>query len=205
MATDLSHKESSSTTRIVGSDELYAADVIEEDGLKKLVVKASVTPTITEELLFEKLVDGGGSADLTVNGSSIPVEFSIEAGTTDIKVVRELKFSWFDNGVKIDTFLGQNAALTNGLEIEFLFDGVTTPIFPIKTTADFNGHFAFGDGSRFETITGSGNDYVTATLSPREPFVLRPGTTDKITIRINDNLNNVSFGECIAFGLIEEV
>ena len=204
MATDLSHKEASSTTRIVGSDELFAADVIEEDGLKKLVVKASVTPTITEELLFEKLLNGG-SSDLNVNGSSVPVEFTISADPLKIKVVRELKFSWFDNGVKIDTFLGQNSALTNGVDVEFLFDGVTTPVFPIKTTADFNGHFAYGDGSRFEVITGSGNDYVYATLSPREPFVLRPGTTDKIVVRINDNLNNVVFGECIAFGLVEEV
>lgn len=204
MATDLTHKEASTVTRITGRDELYAADVIEEDGLHKLVVKASVTPTITEELLFEKLVDGVGSSNLAVNGSTVPVEFTIEADPTDIKVVRELKFSWFDNGVKIDTFLGQNSPLTNGLEVEFSFNGVTTPIFPIKTTADFNGHFAFGDGSRFEINTGSGNDYVTATLSPREPFVLRPGTTDKIVIRVNDNLNNVSFGECVAFGLIEE-
>jgi len=188
----------------VGSDELFAADVIEEDGLKKLVVKASVTPTITEELLFEKLLNGG-SSDLNVNGSSVPVEFTISADPLKIKVVRELKFSWFDNGVKIDTFLGQNSALTNGVDVEFLFDGVTTPVFPIKTTADFNGHFAYGDGSRFEVITGSGNDYVYATLSPREPFVLRPGTTDKIVVRINDNLNNVVFGECIAFGLVEEV
>ena len=205
MATDIPDKQASLPTRIVGSDEVYAVDVVEEDGLKKLVVKATVTPTITQELLFEKLETLAGSSDLNVNGSGTPVEFSIESDPTKVKVVRELKFSWFDNGVKIDNFLGQNNALTNGIDVEFTFDGDMTSIFPIKTTSDFNGHFAYGDGSRFEVITGSGNDYVTATLSPREPFVLRPGTADKIVVRVNDNISNVSFGECIAFGLLEDV
>lgn len=39
---DLTHKESSGTTRIVGSDEIYAADVILEDGIRKLATTKKV-------------------------------------------------------------------------------------------------------------------------------------------------------------------
>jgi hypothetical protein len=39
---DLTHKESSDTTRIVGSDEVYAADVVLEDGIRKLATTKKV-------------------------------------------------------------------------------------------------------------------------------------------------------------------
>lgn len=40
---DLTHKQASGTTRIVGSDEVYAADVVLEDGIRKLATTKKVS------------------------------------------------------------------------------------------------------------------------------------------------------------------
>ena len=43
---DIDELKQSETVRIVGSDENFAADVIEEDGEFKLLVKSSIVPEI---------------------------------------------------------------------------------------------------------------------------------------------------------------
>jgi hypothetical protein len=66
MATDLNQKESSITTRIVGHDEVYAADVILEDGIRKLATTKKVnieslsaaSPNASNYLVFEEVADG---------------------------------------------------------------------------------------------------------------------------------------------------
>jgi len=203
MATDLSHKEASSTTRIVGSDELYASDVIQEDGVNKLLVKATTVPDTTSRLAFGKFKTVGGSPDMAINGSSTPVSFFVNADPLLDIIIREVKFAAFDGGIKVDTFLGLNSALTTGIQVNLNTGGLTQPFLPIQTTQDFDAHFAFGDGARFELITASGNDSLVAQFSPREPIVLKAGSADNLEIIIQDNLNQVAFLEAIAFGLYD--
>ena len=100
--------EASRPVTITGGDEQFQADVVREDDVNKLLVKASVTPTTAARLVFDKALNGG-SEDLAVNGSVTPVEFEVLADPTLDKIIRELKFSWYDGGIKIDTFLGLNS------------------------------------------------------------------------------------------------
>ena len=196
---DLTEIQSSQSVKIAGRDELYQADVIQEDGLNKLIVKSSIVPVSLGNLFFLK-AENGGSSDMSVNGSGTPVTFSISSDPTDDLVVTEMRFSCFDNGIKIDNFLAQNSALTNGIDIDVTSGGVSFSFLPITTTAEFESNFSFGLGGRFNLIVGSGSDFCSSTFSPSNPFVLEAGTSDSIDVTINDNLNNVGSIELIAFG-----
>ena len=69
---DLTHKESSGVSRIVGGDELYAADVVLEDGIKKLATTKKVNveslsgqqESATNYLFVNSVADG---QTLTIN------------------------------------------------------------------------------------------------------------------------------------------
>ena len=50
---DLPEKQQSETTRIVGGDEVYAADVILDGGLKKLIVKSSAELSSDLRIIYE--------------------------------------------------------------------------------------------------------------------------------------------------------
>lgn len=195
------NSEASLPVTVVGGDEQFAVDVIQEDGFNKILAKTTTVPDQLEKLLFNKALNGG-SSDLNVNGSGTPQVFIIDAPLVGQKdaIYRELRFSAFDNGVKIDTFLGQNSELTNGILVELITNGNISPFLDIKNTAEFESHFAFGNGGKFDLIFSSGSDFMTATFSPLNPFKLVAGSNDKIQVTIRDNLLNISFLEFIAFG-----
>lgn len=200
---DLDRKDESTAIQITNRDENLFCDLVNEDGVTKLLVKATTVPDTTSRLVFAKFTDGGGSSDMAVNGSSTPVVFSISADPTLDAIVREIKFTSFDSGIRVDRFLGLNSALTNGIQVTITTGGISQDFIPILTTQDFDGHFAYGDGARFQLISSSGNDSLIAQFSPREPIVLEAGTADNITITIQDNLNQVAFLEAVAFGLFD--
>ena len=202
MATDLTDLEASKTQRIVGSDESYAVDIIREDNVNKMLVKATTIPQTVQELIFAKFTDAGGSADMTIRGNQTPTIFSIEAHPTKDSILREIKAAAFDSGIKVDTFLGLNTAIT-GIQISLIINNIVQDFLPIQTTQDFDSHFAYGDGARFELISASGNDSLVAQFSPREPIVLKAGTTDRVEILIQDDLRSVAFLEFLAFGLFD--
>jgi hypothetical protein len=201
---DLSEIEASGSVKITGGDELYHATVIQEDGVTKLLTKSTTVPDTVNTFVFGKFVDACCSSDMTINGSGTPVSFTVCADPCTNIIIREIKMTAFDGGVKVDTFLGQNSALTNGIQVNIVTNGSTQSFIPIKTTQDFDGHFAYGDGARFEFINASGNDSIIAQFSPREPLILQAGTTDKLEIIIQDNITSVAFLEAIAFGFLGE-
>lgn len=178
------------------------ADVIDEDGVHKLVTKSSIVPEGLGDLFFLQATNNG-STELAVNGQGSPVTFTINAesgiGAQNL-VVQELRFHGFDNGVKTTTFMGTNSGLANGVQVNIVSGGITSTFLPIRITADFDAHFAFGDGGKFEVVIASGGDYVTATFSPRNPFVLEKDTSDRIEIIIQDNISQVSTLELVSFG-----
>jgi hypothetical protein len=168
------------------------ANVILEDNLNKLVVKASTVPDTLGNLKFTNATNGG-SPDLNVNGAGTPVEFTVDAPVavgTDL-IISELVFEAFDGGIKIDKFLGQNAELTNGIEVEITSNGVMSAFNTIKATGEFNSHFALGNGGDFTLIFASGSDFMSAKFSTQSPFKLVGGSGDKVLIRINDNISSV--------------
>lgn len=189
--------------KIFGGDELYPVDVVREDNVNKLLVKSTTVPDTVSEFVFGKFLTPGGSSDMTVNGSGTNVVFSVSAHPTKKTVVREIKFTAFDGGIKVDKFLGNNSSLTNGVLVRITVNGLAQDFLPIQTTQDFDGHFAYGSGARFEIISASGNDSMVAQFSPIEPIVFSAGSTDKIEIIIRDSLTQISFLEAVAFGFYD--
>jgi hypothetical protein len=194
--------KASGTTKIVGRDENFAADVIEEQGVSKLAVKSSGIPEALGDLFFLQ-AENNGSSEMAVNANGSPVTFSVLAesglGAKDL-VCRELRFHGFDNGVVPTKFMGLNGSLSTGVTVRITSDGNTTTFLPIKITADFDAHFAYGDGGKYRVDVSAGGDYLTATFSPRNPFILRKDSADKVEIIINDNLSQVSTLELVVFG-----
>jgi hypothetical protein len=203
---DIEEQKQSETVRIVGKDEAFAADVIQEDGENKLLVKSSNVPQPIGNLFFEYAANGS-SIDLAVNGSGAAVDFEIVAHPTLDKVVSSLVFEALDGGIKIDTFLGQNSELANGIVVEVKSSDETFQFRPITNTQEFDSLFSFGGGRSYELIFASGNDSLVARFGSSTPFVLKPVGTyavdDYIKVTIQDNISNINRLRFLAVGQLD--
>ena len=202
---DLLETQQSELVRITGRDEVFAADVIQEDGENKLLVKSTNVPQPIGNLFFD-YAENGGSIELAVNGNT-PVTFEVSPDATQDKVISSLVFSAFDGGIKIDKFLGNNNELTNGILVEVKSEDQIFQFRPIKSTQDFDSVFSFGSGRSFELIFASGNDSLVARFGSEVPFILKPtgtyATDDYIRVIIRDNLNGISRLRFLAVGQLD--
>ena len=151
----------------------------------------------SRRLYFDHVTDSGGSDDMNVNGSlGSPKEFITEALPGEDLLVKHLIFEAFDGGIKIDNFLGQNSALTNGILIEVKARDEVFQFLPITTTQELDSHFAFGNARSFELIVASGNDSVVARFGLDTPLILKAQgtypTNDYVKVLIRDNLSNIA-------------
>jgi hypothetical protein len=188
--------------KITGEDEVYTADVIAEDGVNKLWVKATSAPQIIGNL-YEEYVKNGASNSLNVNGTT-PQTFIINALPGEDIIVTSMAFAGVDVGIKLTNFLGLNNALTNGLLIEVKSEDTVFQFQPIKTTYEFDIHFAVGAGGGFDIIGASSGDYMSAKFGPASPFIIkRQGTyasDDYIKVIVRDNISQVDLLKMIVFG-----
>ena len=100
---DLEDLKQSEAVRIVGRDESFAADVVQEDGENKLLVKSTNVPQPVGNLFFEYAADST-NIDMNVNGSTTPVTFEVLPHPTLDRVINSLVFEALDSGIKIDKF-----------------------------------------------------------------------------------------------------
>lgn len=191
---------------ITGGDDAHIADVIEEGGQKKLIVKATNAPQPIGNILFE-YAKNGGSNELAVDGSTTEVEFTVPADATSDKVIEGLTFEAFSSSIKIDKFLSFNQELTNGILIEIKAQDEVFQFLPIINTMEFDSHFAYGPGRSFNITIASGNDALISRFGPTSPFVLKPQGTyasdDYIKVIIRDNLSSIVRLRFIAFGALD--
>jgi len=157
-----------------------------------------------------------GSSDMRVNGATTPVEFWVQADSTYNLYISSLSFVIADASATLNKF-GNITALTNGCDLEYFTDGRTTVINgELKSNFDFVrlclGNPAFGDGAaafRASNVESTSEGYLPV-LRFSEVFGLqwgirlRPGTTDKIILRVNDNASGVDAFNCIAYGFTRQ-
>lgn len=203
---DIPLEQRNSHVTILGNDEAQSADVIEEDGERKLLVKSTSVPIQVGNLVFKDALNGANN-NMAVNGSGTPVEFTIDADATADTIVNGLAFSALDGGIKIDTFLGQNSALTNGLLVQVKSEDVTFEFEPITSTQEFDSQFAWGDGRSYELIFASGNDSMVSRFGPTVPFLLKAqgtfATDDFIKVIVRDNLSSINQLRLTLFGALD--
>lgn len=163
-----------------------------------------------DELIELFAEDGGGSNDLTINGSGTPVEFTIDAEAAGgrVRVIEAIKVYGSDGNIKVgnSNFLGLNSPISNGLEIQVTKDSTTTVFRNVKTTSDFLARLSSSPSNSL-IIPSSGVDYINCTfdlVSRNIQLKLEPGTTDQIKIIVQDNLSSVNELFLVAEGFLEE-
>ena len=153
-----------------------------------------------------------GSNDMQVDGSTTAVEFWVQADSTNDLYISSLSFVISDASATLNKF-GNITALTNGCDLEYFTDGGTTTIAnALKTNFDFVrlclGNPSFGDSAgafRASNVEGTSEGYLPV-LDLKNVFGipwgirLRPGSSDKIILRVNDNTTGVDAFNCITYG-----
>jgi len=158
---------------------------------------------------IEFFEDSADSNNLIVDGSTIPVDFTIDAPITGVKFINSIRFSANASGIKFQQFLSKSGViLTNGLEITIRSNNIEITFPVLKSTDDLFNMFSRGPDN-FNFITGAGDDQVRFTLTFPAPFPLSTVGTftvdDFIRIKIQDDLSTgINSFKAIAFGFTRE-
>jgi hypothetical protein len=161
-----------------------------------------------KRVLFSQFLtsDGtaGGSNDLRVNGSAVPVDFWIPAHATRDRYLSSLFFVLADVNAVANKF-GNITELTNGCQLIYSRADVGEVALqpPIKTSFDIirlcGANPAFGDGNtafRLNNAVGTSEGYIqTLDFNQMHGFLyglrLRAGTSTKVILRVNDDITGV--------------
>ncbi len=157
-----------------------------------------------------------GSNDMQVDGSSTSVEFWVPSNSTYDLYIANISFVIADASAVLNKF-GNLTALTNGCDVEYFADGSTTTIgTALKSNFDFVrlclGSPSFGDGAgafRASNVESTSEGYLPV-LNFSQVFGfpygirLRPATSDKLIVRVNDNTTGVDAFNAIAYGFTRQ-
>ena len=195
--------------KIWGDDEQYCADVIsDEAGTKRLAVIPSAQVEVSE--LFIEKAKNGSSSDMTVDGSTTPVTFTIDADADHDTFVNEIRLYGQGSGIKFGQFLSIASSLTNGIEIKIKSDDIVLTLPLIKNTEDIK-HLLSIPISNFQLDIQSGRDDVAGAWSLANPFPIRKqgahgaGNDDYIQVKVQDNLTSLLELEFLASGYQKDV
>lgn len=128
----------------------------------------------------------GGSEDMVVNGSGTPVVFTFDADATDDIQISSLRFV-ISVGGSFDfdgnTFGDGGSALSNGVEVDLVANGgvFSDLITTFTVNEDFARLLNFQPFSDIDAV-------ITASLPFGGSIILEGGSSDKITVTINDNV-----------------
>ena len=142
------------------------------------------------------IVTAAQSDEMAVDGSTTPVIFKLSNNTgldtTKDFLVTELRIEYTAGTLKP---AGNNytgiAALTNGHLIQIRSDGNLEYEENLKLVEDIHQHFMFGEGSKFDVITGPGGVSVVAVFA-RPFYVRKAGTSpidDDIIVTVRDDMD----------------
>ena len=165
------------------------------------------------KVLRDFLRDTSSSIDLNVDGSTTPIEFREEAEITRTKWITSARVLL--NGINLEMNsldfrrFGQATAtqtpLSNGLEFFVIQGGVQTNFFidPIVRMGDF---FDYADDYlNIVNAVSAQSDFLYFDFRFEQPVVIPPSTTDRVVMRINDDLTNIDLFHVIMRGYQEIV
>jgi hypothetical protein len=164
---------------------------------------SGVTPRVSVPVFFSPIFGGqifaepvlnSGSSALNVNGSVTPVVFRIEADPEFDIIINQLVWDGEDNSIKLTNFFSINSALTNGIEVSFKSDDVTSTLPLIKTTSNM---LQFSSGAQ-DVYSEQGSVSVLSFRDLDPAIIIRKqgfhesGVNDFIQVTIQDNLTTVN-------------
>jgi hypothetical protein len=143
--------------------------------------------------LFREFLTNAGSSDQRVNGSVTPVEFSINAVAGATKWITGFRVVIEADGFELATsdfreYGAITTGLTNGIDIEAVQGGNTVLIAaePIRIAGDFLNYA--DDFVNLVNAISAQSDYLQFTFNFDTPIVLTEGSSDRLIMRIRDNL-----------------
>jgi hypothetical protein len=146
-----------------------------------------------QSLPFRSYFLNGASNDMRVDGSSTPVEFSIDADADYDYFIKSMSVKLSDPSAKLDKF-GNLTALTNG--VSFRWESQEIGELTIHDGIKDNLEFFRLSKQKAEIIdlSGGGADAIVVTIDLAEMFGnpwgvrLTKGTTERLVMQVNDNL-----------------
>lgn len=178
---DLTERQASLSTKLVGNDEQYAAYV---DSNGRLSVNANIT--FPEALYSSPLFVNGTNDNMAVNGATTNVVFSASIGST-VKYVESISYVIEDNADFGLSGFGAGAALTNGLQLSVQSKGV------VQNMAFFRNNYSifmfFDENPMVDLKSGIlGNSRaVIGSHKFQQRIALDPNLGDYIRFTVRDN------------------
>lgn len=170
-------------------------------------IQVTVGVAASSGSITEFLTDDGlptGSHDMVVNGSGTPEVFTFNADATlDIQLTG-LRLVFSATSLDFDgASFGKGSELSNGIEIDIVADdGVFADRLAVLTLNE-----DFFRLLQFDISRAAADGVMAATLPFGGRVILVGGTSDKITVTINDNLTSgalgVSYLTATIYGVIE--
>ena len=189
-----------------------------------LVVTGVLRATSQAEAQRVKVLTGllstpGGVTAMAVDGSTTPVEFSLNATSDTVLRILEMRLVFHATtmdiiGVESRRFGPATAAKTplpNGLELRVTQEGVTTQLFltPVKVIGEFYRYSGSASGGISSGIVSdkdavdAGIDLLVVQIVMPTSLALYPGTIDNITLIVNDDLTSLDLFETQFYGTVE--
>jgi hypothetical protein len=159
---------------------------------------------------------GAGSNDMTIDGSSSPVDFFVKASEDYDIYIKAISIIIGDGGSPALNKYGALSELTNGVQwcmfsqevgLYELHDGIKTNLEFIRIGVD-TGAIGSGVEAYLADVSGGGTEksYI-PTIDLQETFGLkygvrlRKGTTDKLIFTVRDNLSGLTTHNAITYGI----
>ena len=201
------------TTIVDGTGSKKEAKVTRDHALRVTQLDAYGFETPDEVLTRYKLyrgflLDSAGSKNLNVNGSVIPVEFSVSSSPGKILYVTEarvlLNGTYFEMNTNDFRRFGLatvgGGSLTNGITFTASQGGVETLLFaePIKQSGDFFNYC--DDFTNLTNAVSSQSDFLSFDFHFDQPITLPESVSDKLFMTIRDNLTAIELFQVIVRG-----
>lgn len=193
------------------------AGVTPDHAVKVTVLELRTTDVSAEVLTRRKIYRGflekDGSSNLNVDGSSTAVDFVLTSTNDFSRWITGVRLLFNGVNMEIDTndfrrfgaATASQTSLTNGIKFFIEQGNVVTEFFiePIKTLGQFLDY-----ADRFTNLAnsiGAQEDFISFDFDFEAPIALPPATSDRIVIRIQDDLTDIDLFKAIVRGTQEKV
>lgn len=176
-----------------------------------VTVSVHTHPPLNEEIIAlpfrAYFTDTAGSKDMLVDGSTVPVVYSIDADPELDVFIKTAQIKLADAGANFNEF-GNLPALTNGVSFTWFSQslGEVSIHEGIKDNLEF--FRLSGDAPLIVDLSGGGADAVVTTIDLSKTFGnpygirLKAGTKERISFTINDNLSTgITQFDIIGYGV----
>jgi len=206
-------------TKLIGSGPERTEAAVEKSGAVSVVERPFPPFGVQQNVRpFRQFmtVDGTatGSEDMLVDGSVTPVDFFVEAPQDQDLYVTRISFIVVDQNMTLNQF-GNIGALTNGMRLFYIDElGEVDIAESLQTNFDFvrlcSGLPSFGDGTT--AFIANNVDFISEGIIPildlkdtfgfRWGLEFRNGSTQKLILRIRDDITGIDAMNVIVYGFL---